>query len=106
MSLYGNLPDEYKELVEALKAHEKVVDKGPFTNRQKAFHYVCMAHDWASIDLEECAYDLLKRAEITCPGYFKVHQPEDMKLNVDYAVLVIRLAAILQPLLPELTCDL
>jgi len=69
--LLGDVSDSDRKIAEQLVEFEPQIDRGEFPIEKKAQMYVCMAHDWYQLGLEEEGNRLILKAEQTCPGYFK-----------------------------------
>ena len=73
MKSYGDIPEESLFLAEELKLmeHYLLQHKDELTMLNSAKGYVCIAHDYYSIDFEEEGDRLIIAADKLCPGYFK-----------------------------------
>jgi hypothetical protein len=72
MKAVGDISTEDRDHVEELHKYELLIDKdASFPKEVKAQMYVCMAHDFYQMDMEEEGNRLLLKAERVCPGYFK-----------------------------------
>lgn len=94
IQMYGDVPETYKQLAKDLLEQEVLFDssKGiPVNIIAKA--YVCMAHDWYQIGMDEKGTQLLAKADQVCPGYFDNHMVQDAQDHADYAELVNNIAA-------------
>jgi hypothetical protein len=70
--LIGNLPLDKREHAEELtKLEIEVSQSFQIPKEQMAKVFVCLAHDWYQMDVEEQGQRLLEKAEAVCPGYFK-----------------------------------
>ncbi len=90
MKYYGDIPEEHLLLIEELEKLEnwfrEYGDSVPALSSAKGF--VCMAHDWYDIDMEEKGDLLLKEAEKLYPGYFKGPIYVHMSKDEDFDLLV------------------
>jgi|SRR5581483_5210771 len=87
--LSGDVPEEHKNLALALSGYEKEVNDDPFLPlERKAQSYVCLAHDWYQLGMDEEGGRLLLRAEQISPGYFKEKMLEHASENKDFALVV------------------
>ena len=69
--LLGDVSEEHRELAKELADFEKQIESGKFPLEKKAQMYVCLAHDWYQIGLEEEGSRFLKKADATYPRYFE-----------------------------------
>lgn len=66
------LSEENKALALELEKAEAEIDFDPvLPNGRKAQIYVCLAHDWYQMDMDDRGSKLLLKAERVYPGYFK-----------------------------------
>jgi hypothetical protein len=91
------LSQEDKDLAQALKESEIEVDIDQYLpNERKAQIYVCLAHDWYQIDMDEEGSRLLLKANRVFPGYFKTlviqHSIEDENFDLIVKNLTLELA--------------
>lgn len=94
MKLYGDVPEEHKELAIALTQTEKVFDLSMDTDRSKlAKGYVCLSHDWYHIGMEEEGLRLLSKAEQVYPGYFKTMIAKHCYEDADFEFIVRNMTA-------------
>jgi len=93
MKYYGDIPKSHRILINELESLEKWFKKHgdtlPLLSAAKG--YVCMAHDWYSMDIEEEGERCLKAADAICPGYFKAPILSQAKRDADFAYLLSRL---------------
>lgn len=109
MKFGGDIPAEKRELAQALTDTEKQVDGDEgYPAERKAQIYVCFAHDWYQLDMEEEGNRLLLKAEKVCPGYFKgpviQHQKEDPNFDIVIKNLTLELLYLLSGNLRD-RCD-
>lgn len=72
MKLLGDVPPEKQELAYKLTETERQInEKAGIPLDRKAQMYVCLAHDWYQVDMEEEGNRLLAKAESVYPGYFR-----------------------------------
>lgn len=72
MKTSGDLTPSQREHVENLTKYEQSVDDDlTFSKEKRAQLYVCVAHDYYQLDMDEEGNRLLLKAEDACPGYFK-----------------------------------
>lgn len=83
MKLLGDVSEEEKQLSFELEEMESYLDsrnKNSYADIM-AQGYVCLAHDWYELNMEEEGHRLLEKAESVYPGYFKnlisVHTSKD-----------------------------
>ena len=95
--LYGDVPKEHRELL--IEVEKEVIfwdaqlGKVPVQIISRA--YVCLAHDFYEMGLEEEGQRLLIRAENICPGFFKDEVPRLCEEDPRFEYLVARLTGIL-----------
>lgn len=85
--MYGDVPQEHKDLAEELREMESFLESDTKIPAEfKAKSYVCLAHDWYAIGMEENAEKLLLLSEKVFPGYFSdkmlKHIQEDEKFHL------------------------
>ena len=89
MNIFGDVPESDKKLAIKLTEYEKEVDEEKeFPNEKRAQSYVCLAHDWYQMGMDEEGSRLLLKAEDTYPGYFKTKIDKHAKENPDFALIV------------------
>lgn len=89
MKLHGDVSDDDKELAIKLIAYEKQLDsEEDFPAEKKAQSFVCLAHDWYELGMEEEGGRLLLRAQEVYPSYFKTKIEQHIRENKDFALLV------------------
>jgi len=103
MKLFGDVPEEHRELARQLDEMEEYFDgaakRGNLPMEKIAQGYVCGAHDYYQIDCEEEGNRLLEKAEKVCPGYFKTFMVQHTKEDKDFDTLVKQLTSELAYLL-------
>lgn len=95
MKIAGDISESDREWMKQLEEQEAFwdskYDTAPLRILAKA--YVCLAHDWYQLGVEEQGNSLLEKAESACPGYFKYLLPEDTKDDETYDFLVKNLTS-------------
>ena len=87
--IYGDVSEEDKALTTKLKNHEKSLELDKvLTKDQRAYSYVCLAHDWYAMGMEEEGHALLAKAEKACPGYFKNYMVKQTQSNPNFNLIV------------------
>lgn len=71
MRLLGDVSERDRKVAEQLVEFEPQIQNGNYPKEKQAQMYVCLAHDWFQLELEEEGNRLILKAERTCPGYFK-----------------------------------
>lgn len=101
MKVAGDISADDREWMEQLEEQEAFFDSKYDTSplRILAKAYVCLAHDWYQLGLEEEGNRLLEKAEKFCPGYFKDLLPEDIKEDEMYDFLVKNLTSYIASLI-------
>lgn len=100
MRASGDLTARQRKLSAELSKFELKVDKHKkMPPEQKAKAYVCMAHDWYEMDMEEKGNQVLVKAERVCPGYFAGPVAEQQRENADFDLLVKKVTIFLVALL-------
>lgn len=84
----GDLTDVQRRQVAELDDFERLVDNDQYANERKAQMYVCMAHDWYQMDMEEEGNRLLMKAERICPGYFVGPMIEHQRENDGFDTVI------------------
>lgn len=85
--MHGDVPQEHRDLAEELKEMESFLEVNTkISPEYKAKSYVCLAHDWYMIGMEENAEKLLLLSEKVFPGYFSdkmlKHVQEDERFHL------------------------
>jgi len=95
--LYGDVPEQDRELVKNLIEMEASFKEkeGFFPPADVATGYVCLAHDYYEVGLDEKGAELLERAEKACPGYFKNQISKYIESDPDFEYLVQNLRKII-----------
>lgn len=89
MRVAGDLFDNERKLIPELLGFESSIDIDTCTpNDGRAMMYVCLAHDWYHLDMEEEGNRLLIKADKVCPGYFTGSIEQHMKENANFKRLV------------------
>jgi hypothetical protein len=72
MKYFGDIPKKHKDLLEELQLLERLIYKHKNTISVLEFskHYVCLAHDYYMLSMEEEGDRLILLAEDASPGYF------------------------------------
>lgn len=84
---YGDIPAEHLKLVEELQYLERLVNAHieDFPSLALGKGFVCSAHDYYSIFMDEEGERLLKLVDQHCPGYFYapilIHMASDNEFN-------------------------
>ena len=95
--LYGNVPEEHREAVKKLLEQEASLEEHiEMLPKYVAQGYICLAHDWYEMNMEEEGQRLLLRANAVCPGYFKEHMIKHTEENQNFRIIVIRLQAMVK----------
>jgi hypothetical protein len=97
----GDVPQEHLDLAKELKAFEVSVDRDPLPKERKAQMYVCLAHDWYDIDMEEEGDRLLVKSSLVCPGYFSSTVIEHQRENEEFDLIIRQLTSKLLNLLTD-----
>jgi hypothetical protein len=89
MNLNGDVPEKDRNLALKLIEYERLVDDmTDFPDEKRAQSYVCLAHDWYQIGMEEEGGRLLLKADSTFPGYFKTTMVKHIAESEDFDRLV------------------
>lgn len=101
MKLYGDVSQEEIELAAQLEEMEAYFDsKLNLPLEIIAKGYVCLAHDWFALGVEEEGHRLLTKADKVYPGYFTSGRASrDAEQDPDFAMLIASLRAHLNRLL-------
>lgn len=100
MKFGGDVPVGDRKISKQLVEFEKEVDNDDsYPNEKRAQLYVCMAHDWYDLNMEEDGDRLLLKAEAICPNYFRDHITPQMIENEKFEILIKRITAHLLRLL-------
>lgn len=86
MSLFGDISKEDREQAKALEEQEAWFDskQGLAPPQILAKGYICLAHDWYVLSLEEKAQKLLDKADKICPTYFENYMGFDIQEDPDF----------------------
>ena len=96
MKLYGDIPEADKVLIREMEELELVVDTNTnMDNLIKSKLYVCLAHDYMDLHIEEEMERLLNKAESATPGYFKEKAVKHAETDPKFAWLVTNLQKML-----------
>jgi hypothetical protein len=101
MKFGGDLSKEQKAQTKELIEFEQLVDGDTYPKERKAQMYVCMAHDWYQLDMEEEGSRLLLKAEKVCPGYFRGPVIEHIQENPTFDIVIKNLTFELLNLLSD-----
>ncbi len=106
MSLSNGLSEENQELANKLRIAEGEIDNDTsVSNGKKAQVYVCLAHDWYQMDMDEEGSRLLLKANEVFPGYFNTlviqHTIENENFDLVVKNLTLELAWMLLSRLNE-----
>lgn len=94
MKLVGDVPEEHKELAEALEKAEGDIDNDKLLpDSRKAQIYTCLAHDWYDICAEEEGNRLILKADKVFPGYFKSEVVQHMKEDENFEYIVQKITS-------------
>lgn len=95
--MYGDVTDQDKQLATALEAAERWLDKSPeeVIAELKAKFYVCWAHDWYEMGMDEEGERLLGKAQCVYPTYFSNKIVQQAKEDPEFAFLITRLQEII-----------
>lgn len=94
MKLFGDIPQEHKDLEAKLLLAERDLDLNIELDRTKlAKGYVCLAHDWYIVGADEEGIRLLAKAEQISPGYFKTMIAKHCYESADFEYLVRNMTA-------------
>lgn len=98
MKLYGDVSAKDQELVDELVEAEKYWDEQAASNKKYkkaiiAKAYVCLAHDWFDIGIDERGTELILKADTIYPGYFKKEIKEDMDNDPEFNNVVNNITA-------------
>lgn len=88
MKLLGDVPEEHKKLAVNLEQMEQYFDGAKVTTDIAAKGFVCLAHDWFQIGVEDEGNRLLVKAERICPGYFKNVMVQQTLEDKEFSYLV------------------
>jgi hypothetical protein len=90
MKYYGDIPEEHRKLIVELEALENWFNRhsSEIPPLSVAKGFVCIAHDYYFIYLEEEGERFLKLAEKRCPGYFTGPILIHIEKDKDFATLV------------------
>jgi len=94
MNFYGDIPQNHLELLQELKNLEVWFNEhGEYVSPVAASKgFVCMAHDYYGMDMEEEGERLLYRAETCYPGYFNGPIQDQRSQDRDFDYLVANLS--------------
>ena len=88
MRSFGDLSEKHKKLTEELYKYERILDtkdaQNGMSKEDRAKCYVCVAHDFYQMDMEEEGERLILKAEKVCPGYFKGPVIQHQKESPDF----------------------
>lgn len=94
MKLFGDVPQEHKDLEAELVLAEREFDLSMDLDRTKlAQGYVCLAHDWYLMGANEEGTRLLAKAEQISPGYFKTTIAKHCYESANFEYLVRNMTA-------------
>jgi hypothetical protein len=98
--LIGDVSEEHKKLAKELEELESILDtKVELPKSILSKMFVCLAHDWFEISVDEEGHRMIEKAEKTCPGYFNEvihrHQKEDPRFELICKNLKSELAVLL-----------
>lgn len=91
--LYGDVPQSHRSIALALEDHEKWLFRNSYTmsDEDQAKFWVCLAHDWYGLSMDDEGERLLNLANEVCPGYFKKTVNKQAKEDPDFALLLYSL---------------
>jgi hypothetical protein len=96
MRMMGNLTEDMKIAIAELEGLESWIEaEQRLTGAQKAKQLTCLAHDWLAMDFEERAIKLLIKANKLSPGYFHATFVQHCKDTPKFALIAVKLAALL-----------
>jgi hypothetical protein len=101
MKFSGDATEEQKRQGAELTEFERLVDNDPYTPERKAQIYVCLAHDWFMIEMEEEGERLIYKALAVCPGYFGEPMIQHQLENPNFATVIKNLTGELRKLLMD-----
>lgn len=88
----GDISDADKRLAAELEKEEEYWNiasaSSHYAKEIVAKAFVCLAHDWLEIGLEEKGTELIEKAERVCPGYFENTILLQTKSDEDFDILV------------------
>lgn len=93
MKMNGDVPQEDRDLAEELIKMEEWFDAiTTISTEIKAKSYVCFAHDWYVMGMDEEGHRLILKAEAVHPGYSKDLMKSDMETDPQYDFIVKNIA--------------
>lgn len=89
MKLIGDVPQDHKEIAEKLESLENYFnDPDALSREYSSMAFICLAHDWYELDLEQEGDRLLQKAEEFCPGYYQKYMVKHTIENENFDRIV------------------